>query len=114
MHTRLLIVLILLTVPTLAHAVSVQLDDGDKLVQIADVTVTGSATLIDSADSSRATLNCTNTSSSVHVRWGSSTVTAASGQQFRATSPIEIRNQHAVYMISEGASVVVACTKERR
>ena len=79
---------------------------------IADVTVTGTATLIKAKTDDRKALSCTNTSSSVHVRWGNSSVTAASGQRLSAGSAIEIVSKGAIYMISEGANVTVSCTEE--
>lgn len=79
---------------------------------IADVTVTGTATLIKARTDDRVTLSCTNTHASVHVRWGNSTVTAAVGQRIPAGSAIEISSRGAIYMISEGANVTVSCTEE--
>jgi len=95
-----------------AWAGVVQVDGGSDGTPIADVTVTNSATLVKAATPARIALNCTNTSASVHVRWGDSTVTATTGQQLRAGSAIEIRHNGAVYMISEGANVTVSCTEE--
>lgn len=88
--------------------------EGRSLTQVADVTVTGTATLIKAQREIRTALNCTNTHATVHVRWGDSTVTASSGQQLRAGSAIEIENRAAVYMISEGANVTVSCTEETK
>ena len=110
----LLLLLCVLSVPSLSEAVNVQMDDGDQITPTADVTVTGSATLISAANSNRATLSCTNTSATVNVRWGSSAVTASTGQRIPANSSAEIRNTGAVYMISEGANVTVSCTEEIR
>ena len=95
-----------------AHALDV--GAGWVVSPITDVTVTGTATLIRAAASNRTTLSCTNTSASVNVRWGDSTVTASKGQRVPFGSAIEIRNTGAVYMISEGASVTVSCTEETR
>jgi len=95
-----------------AWASVVQVDGGSKGTPMADTTVTGSATLIKAATPLRMALNCTNTSASVHVRWGDANVTATTGQQLRAASAIEIRHNGAVYMISEGANVTVSCTEE--
>lgn len=95
-----------------AIAAPVEINGGYKFATIADVTVTGSATLVDAADGNRLALNCTNTSASVNVRWGPSTVTAAAGQRLPAGTSITIQNVGAVYMISEGANVTVSCTKE--
>lgn len=86
--------------------------DGKALTQIDDVTVTGTATLIKAQRLTRTALNCTNTHDTVHVRWGDALVTASSGQQLRAKAAIEIVNSAEVYMISEGASVVISCTEE--
>lgn len=79
----------------------------------ADVSVTGSATLISAASSQRVALSCTNTSATVHVRWGDATVTATTGQRLSAGASIEILSKGAVYMISEGANVTMSCTEER-
>lgn len=83
-------------------------------LQLDDVTVTGSATLIKTANPLRYFLNCTNTSASVHVRWGPSTVAANKGQRIPAGTSIEIRNTGPIYMISEGANVTMSCTEELR
>ena len=97
-----------------ALASVVQLDSGYLSTPKADVSVTGTATLIAAANAARASMSCTNTHATVHVRWGSSAVTATTGQQLRATASIEIKNIGAIYMISEGASVTVSCTEETR
>lgn len=116
--TRTLLSLLLLLVALLpqdawsAVISKVYLFDGRVSSPIADVTVTGTATLIVAANDNRVTVNCTNTSTSVAVRWGPATVTATLGQQIPAGGSIEIRNIGAVYMISEGTDVTVACTEE--
>lgn len=102
----------LLSVSAYAASGIVQIDGGSRFSPIADVTVTGSATLISAANPERVALNCTNTSASVNVRWAGSTVTAALGQRIPFGTAIEIRNIGAVYMISEGANVTVSCTEE--
>ena len=79
-----------------------------------DVTVSNSATLIAAANPFRTALNVTNNSGSVAVRWGDSSVTAGKGQRIPASATITIGNQGAVYMISEGANVVVSVTEEER
>ena len=83
-----------------------------NVIPIADVTVTSTATLIVTNDPFRAGISCTNHDAAVHVRWGSSTVTATKGQRFAAGATIEIATKGEVYMISEGADVTVSCTKE--
>ncbi len=88
------------------------LTGGDTITPISDVTVTSSATLVRAANGDRIALSCTNTSTSVHVRWGSSSVTASTGQRIPAGATVEIRNIGAVYMISEGANVTMSCTEE--
>lgn len=110
----LLICLIALAPSVQAQPVSVQLYDGNALTVIADVTVTGTATLIAAANQKRTALNCTNTSSSVNVRWGGSDVAATTGQRLGFGLAITIRNIGAIYMISEGASVTVSCTEEKK
>jgi len=99
---------------SLAQAAPFEINDGHRLTVIADVTVTGSATLVSAANASRTLLNCTNTSGSVNVRWGSSSVTATTGQRIPFGASIAIRNIAAIYMISEGANVTVSCTEETR
>lgn len=108
-----LIFILVLADQALAQNTVIQVG-GSRITPIADVTVTGTATLIQDADPQRITLSCTNTSSSVNVRWGSSSVTASTGQRIPFGTAIEIRNIGAIYMISEGANVTVACTKEAR
>lgn len=81
---------------------------------VTDVTVTGSATLVLAANMNRSSISCTNTSASVHVRWGNSAVTSTKGQRLPAGGSVEIRNRAAVYMVSEGANVTVSCTEELR
>ena len=88
--------------------------DGHGISPVADVSVTSAATLVKAQNAFRSTLSCTNTHASVHVRWGSSSVTATTGQQLRAGTAIEITNTAPVYMISEGATVTVSCTEETR
>ena len=81
---------------------------------IADVTVTGSATLVKDGNAKREFLSCTNNHASVNVRWGASDVTATGGQRIPFGATVEIKNRAPVYMISEGTDVVVSCTEETR
>ena len=85
-----------------------------NITPVADVSVTSAATLVKGQNAFRYALSCTNTHATVHVRWGSSAVTATTGQQIKAGASIEIRSTGPVYMISEGASVTVSCTEETR
>ena len=85
-----------------------------NITPIADVSVTSAATLVKDQNAFRWALSCTNTHATVHVRWGSSTVTATTGQQLKAGAAIEIRSTGPVYMISEGATVTMSCTEETR
>ena len=87
--------------------------DADSVRALADVTVTSAATVVRAGVMDRVTLSCTNTSA-VAVRWGDSTVTATKGQRIAGGATVEIRNRDAVYMISEGANVTMACTEELR
>lgn len=107
-----IVALTLMAVSAYAASSIVQIDGGSRFSPIADVTVTGTATLISAANPARVALNCTNTSGSVNVRWAGSTVTATLGQRLPFGTSIEIRNIGAVYMISEGANVTVSCTEE--
>lgn len=84
------------------------------VASVADVTVTSAATLVKAGNSFRDALSCTNTSTTVAVRWGDSAVTATRGQRVPAGASIEIRNRAPVYMISEGANVTVSCSEETR
>lgn len=111
MTTLLFLILVLFAGP--AYALN-GVADAQTVTSLADVTVTGTATLIKAANSERVALSCTNTSASVNVRWGDSTITAAKGQRVPFGTAIEIKNRGAVYMISEGANVTVSCTEETR
>lgn len=99
---------------SVAIAASAELSPGSRVVPKADVTVTGATTAIVSANQNRLALNCTNTHATVHVRWGSASAAATTGQRIPAGASIEIRNTAAIYMISEGANVTVSCTEELR
>ena len=81
---------------------------------IADVTVTGAATLIRDTNGTRVSLVCTNTSSTVHMRVGGSGVTITSGVQVRAAATITLTGPYAIYGISEGANITTACSEELR
>lgn len=91
-----------------------RLNPPHTVTPMTDVTVTGTATLIKTANPLRYTLSCTNTSASVNVRWGSSAVTATKGQRIPFGASVEITNTGPVYMISEGADVTMSCTEESR
>lgn len=106
-----LLIVFFVPLPSIAQ-MPVQESGGSSMTQIADVTVTSTATLIDAANGSRVNLNCTNHDTAVAVRWGSSAVTAASGQRIPFGTTIEIKNTGAVYMISESTDVTVSCTRE--
>lgn len=79
---------------------------------LADVTVTGSATLLRAASTTRVALSGTNGHGSVAIRVGGSTVSATSGQRVAAGAAFENRTQAAVYAISEGADVTVSLCEE--
>lgn len=83
-----------------------------NITPIDDVTVTSTATLVTAGSAFRTGISCTNHDAAVHVRWGSSSVTATKGQRFAAGATIEIATKGPVYMISEGANVTVSCTEE--
>lgn len=106
-----LCVMLLLSAGLVAYA---EMSPGSRVTPIADKTVTGATTAIVSANQNRLALNCTNTSGSVNVRWGSASAASTTGQRIAAGASIEIRNTAAIYMISEGASVTVSCTEELR
>ena len=110
---RALLVLVLL-LPGLVGAEEPSIPQPKVVVQISDTTVTSAATLIKAANGARTALNCTNNAAAVHVRWGSSAVTATSGQRLKAGAAIQIMGTFAVYMISEGADVTVSCSEESR
>jgi hypothetical protein len=83
-------------------------------VPLPDKTVTSIATLISSYSAFRNFLSCTNNDSAVAVRWGSAIVTATRGQRVPGGAHIEIHSPDAIYMISEGADVIMSCTEETR
>ncbi len=85
---------------------------GAVVTPIADVTVTGTATQIVGQNVFRTALSCMNNDATVNVRWGSSAVTATSGQRVSAGASVEILNRGPIFMISEGANVTVSCTEE--
>ncbi len=101
-----------LSVALVTPSFAAQINHGKTVVPFTDVAVTSSATLVRAASDIRIALSCTNTHATVHVRWGSSAVTAAVGQRIPAGTAIEIRSTGAVYMISEGATVTMSCTEE--
>lgn len=82
------------------------------LTGLADVVVTGSATLLRAANTNRVYLSGTNTHASVAIRIGGSTVTATRGQRIAAGAAFETTTQGAVYAISEGADVTVSLGEE--
>jgi hypothetical protein len=102
--------LLALSLVMLAHELLAA--DASSVASKADVTVTGTSTLVAASNASRVALSCTNTHATSAVRWGDSAVATTSGQQIKAGRGIEIRNSASVYMISEGADVTVACTEE--
>lgn len=109
------ILLMLCVMVAAAGAVALaEVSPASRVVPIADKTVTSATTAIVSANQNRLALNCTNTSATVNVRWGSASAAATTGQRLSAGSAIEIRNTAAIYMISEGANVTVSCTEELR
>lgn len=81
------------------------------MVSLSDVTVTATATLVCPANDNRVNCTCVNTGLDA-VRYGDSTISATKGAPIGAGQPAEIRVRGAIYMISEGADAVVACTQE--
>jgi hypothetical protein len=84
------------------------------IVPLVDKTITSTATLVVAYNAFRNALSCTNNDGLVSTRWGSINVTVTKGQRVPAGAHIEIRVPDAIYMISEGADVVVSCTEEVR
>ncbi len=80
------------------------------LIPLADITVTSSATLIHDDTPGRFSLQCHNNDGAVHVRWGNFSVTATKGQRLAAGTSVEIQATGPIYMISEGANVIISCT----
>lgn len=101
-----------LLMASVAYCADVFRVDGTTIAPKSAVSVTSSATLVSAANGNRKTLNCT-VDSTAAVRWGDSTVTASTGQRLSAGSSVAIRNPSAVYMASEGSTVLVFCTEER-
>lgn len=110
--TKTLWTILILCAVLVTPSFAAQINNGKTIVPIADVSVTSSATLVRAASDIRIALSCTNTHATVHVRWGSSAVTATVGQRISAGASIEIRSTGDVYMISEGATVTMSCTEE--
>ena len=92
----------------------VEAQGGTYLLSIADVTLSGARDLIDARSLGRVSLACTNTNGTVHARVGDVAITTSRGLQVRATTGFTTDSQDAVYGITEGADVVLACTKETR
>jgi hypothetical protein len=116
-RASLVILLLLLFVASASAQVGELSGIGLRATPLADVTVTGSATLIGSASGNpdRVEMSCTNTHATVAVRWGGTTATAASvGQRIPAGAAIAIANRGPIYMASEGANVTMSCTEETR
>lgn len=80
-------------------------------IALADVTVTSSPTLVCASDDNTVNCTCRNTGADA-VRYGDITVSATKGARIAAGEPVEIRVRGNVYMISEGASTTLSCTKE--
>lgn len=81
------------------------------MVSISDVTVTATATLVCPANDNRVTCTCVNLGTD-DIRYGDSAISATKGARIGAGQPAEIRVRGAIYMISEGLDVTVACTQE--
>lgn len=109
MRRLLLIPFLLWTASALAAGAPVALDGGDTLTVATDVSVDTSATLIATADSSRAFLNCYTTAD---VRWGPSTITTTKGMLLPSGTPFSTTSKAAVYMIALTDTATVSCTQE--
>lgn len=92
-----------------AAGAPVRIDEGDTMTPLADITVTTTATLIDTSNSSRATLNCT---VNTEIRWGDSSVTSTKGNRVGANIPFSIRNQGVVYFAATASTGTASCTRE--
>ncbi len=77
----------------------------------AEVTVTGTPTLVCASNDLRVNCTCRNIGAA-DVRYGDITITTTKGAQIKAGEPAEIRLRGNIYMISEGADTTVACTEE--
>lgn len=97
---------------SLANAWPVYVKNASAATPLADVSVTGTATLIRTARTNRIGLTCVNRDASVTIRVGDSTVTATSGVAVFPRATFIVVGTYAVYGISEGANVSVACTEE--
>jgi hypothetical protein len=109
--TRAILTLFLIFTASSAFAVGapVRIDGGDTIIAQNDATVSTTAVLVASSNSSRASLNCTTTE---NVRWGHSGVLATKGQLLPANGSIAITNTASVYMIAESTDATVSCTEE--
>ena len=100
--------------PTWRPIGRVEAQGGTYLHSFADVTLSGARDLIDARSLGRVSLACTNTNTTVHARVGNIAITTSRGLQVRATTGFTTDSQDDVYGITEGADVVMACTKEMR
>lgn len=107
---RRLLMTALLLVSSFVYSAVPALGQGAAL-PIADITVTGTPTLVRSdAPPAYTDVSCTNHHATVHVRWGDASVTATKGQRIAAGATVEIPARPPLYMISEGVDVTVSCT----
>jgi hypothetical protein len=79
-----------------------------------DVTVTAAAVQVRPANQSRMALACKNTSATVAIRVGDSTVSATKGLQINGGETFVVTNTDAVFAASTGAAVTIACTESLR
>lgn len=85
---------------------------GPTITGIADITVTGAATVLRGANNARESLSCTNNDATVNIRVAGSNVTATRGQRVAAGATFKTESKGSVQAISEGANVAVSCTEE--
>lgn len=89
-----------------------QRDQASIVQSFADVTLSTTAQVVDSANANRRTLSCTNNHASIAFRWGDSAITTTRGQRVAAGATVSITGTYAIYMIAESGAPTVSCTRE--
>lgn len=88
---------------------------GTVTTPLADVTVSGTATLVRAANAARVQLTCTNNHIGLAARIGDATVTNAKGVRLGPGATMMIQGTYAVYAISEqGGSLTLSCTEDQQ
>lgn len=103
-----------MVIVTLAWPILVWAQNSNYYVPLAAVTVTTAATLVCPAMPNRVGCNCHNNDTTIHVRFGDSTVTSTTGARFSAGADGAFTSSNSIHMAAESSSVTITCTDERK